>query len=96
MFQKFDEEAQKVLKIAKKEMQELKHEYVGTEHLMLGILKCNNSVSKMLNKYNVNYDGFKNNVIKLVGVGKNTNNLFFYKKIFVQINTKRIPKKFSC
>ena len=39
MFQKFDEEAQKVLKIAKKEMQELKHEYVGTEHLMLGILE---------------------------------------------------------
>jgi len=85
MFQKFDEEAQKVLKIAKKEMQELKHEYVGTEHLMLGILKCNNSISKMLNKYNVNYDGFKNNVIKLVGVGKNTNNLFLYTPLLKRV-----------
>ena len=86
MFQKFDEEAQKVLKIAKKEMQELKHEYVGTEHLMLGILKCNNSVSKLLNKYSVNYDNFKKNVIKLVGMGKSTNNLFLYTPLLKILN----------
>ena len=85
MFQKFDEEAQKVLKIAKKEMQELKHEYVGTEHLMLGILKENNSVSKMLNKYNVNYDNFKKNIIKLVGIGKSTNNLFLYTPLLKRV-----------
>lgn len=85
MFQKFDEEAQKVLKIAKKEMQELKHEYVGTEHLMLGILKGNNSVSKMLDKYDVNYDNFKNNVVKLVGVGKSTNNLFLYTPLLKRV-----------
>ena len=85
MFQKFDEEAQKVLKIAKKEMQELKHEYVGTEHLMIGILKCNNSVSKLLNKYNVNYDNFKKNVIKLVGVGKSSNNLFLYTPLLKRV-----------
>lgn len=85
MFQKFDEEAQKVLKIAKKEMQELKHEFVGTEHLMLGILKCNNSVSKLLNKYSVNYDNFKKNVIKLVGMGKSTNNLFLYTPLLKRV-----------
>ena len=85
MFQKFDEEAQKVLKNAKKEMLELKHEYVGTEHLMLGILKSNNSVSKLLNKYNVNYDKFKKNIIKLVGMGNNSNDLFLYTPLLKRV-----------
>ena len=42
MFYKFDADAQKVLIMAKKEMQELKHPYVGTEHLLLAILKTRN------------------------------------------------------
>ena len=48
MFSKFDEEAQKVMVEAKREMQALKHPYVGSEHLMLAILKGNNDVSKKL------------------------------------------------
>ena len=42
MLYKFDADAQKVLIIAKKEMQELRHPYVGTEHLLLAILKNEN------------------------------------------------------
>ena len=38
MFSKFSEDAQKVLMDAKKEMQKLKHPYVGSEHLLLAIL----------------------------------------------------------
>ena len=38
MFARFDEEAQKVLLMAKKEMADLRHPYVGTEHLLLAIL----------------------------------------------------------
>ena len=41
MFQRFDEDTKKVLKRAKIEMQELKHPFVGTEHLLLSILKLN-------------------------------------------------------
>ena len=85
MFQKFDEESQKVLKISKKEMQEMKHEYVGTEHLMLGILKTNNSVSKLLDKYNVNYDEFKKSLLKIVGTGKSSNNLFLYTPLLKKV-----------
>ena len=33
MFSKFSEEAQKVLMNSKKEMQDLKHPYVGSEHI---------------------------------------------------------------
>ena len=39
MFGNFNEDARKVIKDAKKEMYELKHPYVGSEHLFLSILK---------------------------------------------------------
>ena len=39
MLGNFSEEAQIVLNNAKEEMKELKHPYVGTEHLVLAILK---------------------------------------------------------
>ena len=52
MFQRFDEESKKVLKKAKLEMQELKHPYVSSEHLLLSILKNKNEVSEKLKEYN--------------------------------------------
>ena len=42
MFGQFTEEARKVLVMAKVEMTELKHPYVGSEHLLLAILKNKN------------------------------------------------------
>ena len=39
MIGNFNEEAQRILVKAKEEMQELNHPYVGTEHLVLSILK---------------------------------------------------------
>ena len=40
------EETQKILVNAKVEMINLKHPYIGTEHLVLAILKNNNELSK--------------------------------------------------
>ena len=45
MFGNFTEEARKILVDAKKEMHDLKHPYVGSEHLLLAILK-NDNISK--------------------------------------------------
>ena len=59
MFSKFSEEAQKVLLNAKKEMQELKHPYVGSEHLFLSLLKFDNELSKKLNDFGITYDKFR-------------------------------------
>ena len=46
MFSKFSEDAQKALVLARKEMRALKHPYVGSEHLLLAILKNDNAVSR--------------------------------------------------
>ena len=44
MFTNFTEEARKVLSLAKKECMELKHPYIGSEHILLAILKNRNDV----------------------------------------------------
>ena len=46
MLGNFSEEAQMILNNAKEEMKDLKHPYVGTEHLVLAILKEKNIISK--------------------------------------------------
>lgn len=86
MFQKFSEDAKKVLMNAKKEMQELKHPYVGSEHVMLALLnnKSNEYVNK-LKKYKITYSSFKEELIKVVGVGSKENNLFLYTPLLKNI-----------
>ena len=48
MFGNFSEEARKALSLAKKEMIELKHPFVGSEHLLLGILSIKSNYSFLL------------------------------------------------
>ena len=78
MFSKFDEEAQKVMVEAKREMQALKHPYVGSEHLMLAILKGNNDVSKKLKTFGIDYKKFKNEIINIIGEGSTESDWFLY------------------
>ena len=85
MFGNFTEEARKILVNAKKEMNDLKHPYVGSEHLLLAILKDNNSVSNKLKEYNLNYDKFKKELIDVVGVGSNTSEWFLYTPLLKRI-----------
>ena len=37
MFDRFTDRARKVMNLAKTEAQRLNHEYIGTEHLLLGL-----------------------------------------------------------
>ena len=85
MFIKFNEESQKILKKAKNEMQKLKHAFVGSEHLMLSILKNDNSLKKQLNDYGITYDKFKNELIKLIGCGTKVNNYLIYTPLLKRV-----------
>ena len=85
MFIKFNEEAQKVLKKAKDEMKKLKHAFVGSEHLILSILSSNNDVSEKLNEYGINYDNFKEELVKCIGIGKTVNNYFIYTPLLKRV-----------
>ena len=48
MYSNFTEEARKVLVGAKEEMMKLKHPYVGSEHLLLSLLKSDSDVCNKL------------------------------------------------
>ena len=85
MFNNFTEEARKVLMQAKEEMKELKHPYVGSEHLLLSILKSDNEISERLKSYDLDYDRFKNEIINIVGVGSKQSECFLYTPLLKRV-----------
>lgn len=70
MFNRFNEEVKKIIALSKQELNKLHHPYLGSEHLMLAILKNDNKVSKILKQYNITYSLFKEKVINLIGLGE--------------------------
>src|SRR5439155_20860596 len=44
-FDKFTERARKVLSLAQEEAQRFQHNYIGTEHLLLGLVRLNEGVA---------------------------------------------------
>lgn len=85
MFGQFTEETRKILINAKEEMMELRHPYVGSEHLLLAILKSKNNVSKKLKQYNLDYDKFKNKIIEILGIGTKQSEWFLYTPMLKRI-----------
>ena len=85
MFNSFEEDARKILIMAKEEMKNLKHPYVGSEHLLLSILKNKNEVSKKLKEYDLTYQRLKDEIIEIVGMGTNTSDCFLYTPLLKRI-----------
>ena len=85
MYSSFTEEARQVLIDAKKEMKDLKHPYVGSEHLLLSILKKDNDISKRLKDYKLTYDIFKNEIINIIGKGTKSSTCFLYTPLLKRI-----------
>ena len=86
MFSKFDEDSQKVLLMAKKEMMDLKHPYVGSEHLLLAILHNTDlAITQVLSEYKITYKKYKDEIIKIIGIGKTSNDWFLYTPLLKRI-----------
>ena len=45
MYERFTDRARKVMQLANQEAQRFNHEYVGTEHLLLGLVKEGSGVA---------------------------------------------------
>ncbi len=97
MFQNFSEEARKTLVTAKQEMQELKHTYVGSEHLLLALLKGKGTIPSKLKEYSLTYEVFRNEIIKKIGYGKEKCEWFLYTPILKNIfeNAIEISREMS-
>ena len=85
MFSKFSEEAQKILMYSKKEMKELGHPYVGSEHLVLSLLKFNKQFIDKLKSFGVTYSKFKDALVAIVGESISDNTWFIYTPLLKRI-----------
>ncbi len=70
MFERFTERARKVIILAREEAIRLGHNFVGTEHLLLGLAREGDGLAvAILKKLNVNLSTLKGEVEKIVSVG---------------------------
>jgi ATP-dependent Clp protease ATP-binding subunit ClpC len=69
MFGRFTERAQKVLFYAQEEAQGLQHGYVGTEHILLGILKEEGISKRLLNDMSISVENVRNLIEEYEGKG---------------------------
>jgi len=70
-FEKFSERARRVLTLAQEEAQHLNHSYIGTEHILLGLLREEEGVAaKVLTNLNVSLGKVRSGVEFIIGHGE--------------------------
>ncbi|MBP5430195.1 MAG: AAA family ATPase, partial [Elusimicrobiaceae bacterium] len=70
MAKRFTENAQKIILIAQEEAKRLNHDYVGTEHILLGLCAIEGTVSnKILTTLGVSFRKVRLEIEKMVGIG---------------------------
>jgi ATP-dependent Clp protease ATP-binding subunit ClpC len=71
MFERFTERARKVVVLAQEEARHFNHNYIGTEHLLLGLLREDEGVAaRALGSLNVTLDEVREQVESIVGYGE--------------------------
>ncbi|SEQ84948.1 ATP-dependent protease ATP-binding subunit ClpC [Piscibacillus halophilus] len=79
MFGRFTERAQKVLALSQEEAIRLGHNNIGTEHILLGLVKEGEGIAaKALQSLNVTADQIQQEVEQLIGRGQNTSQTIHY------------------
>ena len=73
MFNRFTERARKVIILAKEEARRFNHDYIGTEHILLGLIREGEGVAAaVLQKIGVSLENIRLEVEKLVQPGPST------------------------
>ena len=70
MFQRFSDRARRVVVLAQEEARMLNHNYIGTEHLLLGLIQEGEGVAaKALESMNISLEAVRNQVEEIIGRG---------------------------
>ena len=85
MFGEFNEDARKVMAGAKEIMSELKHPYIGSEHLVLSLLKNYGPIKERLKDYQLNYERFYQEIIDVIGMGTKDTPWFLYTPLLKRV-----------
>jgi ATP-dependent Clp protease ATP-binding subunit ClpC len=71
MFERFSDRARRVVVAAQEEARALGHDYIGTEHLLLGLIHEGGGVgAKALESLGIDADGLRERVVGIVGTGQ--------------------------
>ena len=71
MFEKFTDKARRVVVLAQEEAKLLNHNYIGTEHLLLGLIHEGEGVAaKALESLGINLDSVREQVQEIIGQGQ--------------------------
>ncbi len=70
MYNNYCLEVKKIFKDAEKTAIDLNHPYIGTEHLLLSLIKNNDKIKKTLLKYDLTYDNFLDELLLVVGTSE--------------------------
>ena len=71
MFERFTERARQVVVLAQEEARALKHNYIGTEHLLLGLLREEEGVAaRVFDKLDISVEEVRAAVVRIVGSGE--------------------------
>lgn len=85
MFERFTDGAQRALGIAQEKSKEFGHDYVGTEHLLLGLLEEDSVASKALHSLGLEDEVTEKAVLDAVGRGNSHSN-----ELYITPRTKRV------
>ena len=85
MFDKYSLEISNIFKEAEKEMLNLNHPYVGSEHLLLSLLKNSKEISKIASKYDLTYESFKKELMLIVGSAAKKSSYILYTPLLKRI-----------
>ncbi|SEJ49938.1 ATP-dependent Clp protease ATP-binding subunit ClpC [Bhargavaea ginsengi] len=70
MFNRFTQRSQKVLQLAQEEAIRMRHDAIGTEHILLGLIREGGGIAaKALEAIGINFETIEEGVEKLVGTG---------------------------
>lgn len=80
----FNKEVCNILKNAEREMIDLRHPYVGSEHLLLSLLKKDRVIS-LCYKFNLTYQGFKDELLRIIGSASKKSEIILYTPLLNKI-----------
>ena len=71
MFERFTERARQVVVLAQEEARTLKHNYIGTEHILLGLLREEEGLAaRVLESLDITVERVRSQVVRIVGSGE--------------------------
>jgi ATP-dependent Clp protease ATP-binding subunit ClpA len=70
MFERFTDDARAAMVAAQEEARALRHGWIGTEHVLLGVLGASDDGARLLAGFGVDAAGVREDVVRIIGRGE--------------------------